>query len=133
MSGYYENLTAEEQGRVLAAVAGLKLNAKKGIPITRKDVNAAFLQATGKELTLSMMRDPSVVQLMSIITPGAGLRGAAPQTKATGVPTRPDPTISITDRNLAVRGLPVPKAPTPVPAGSTRYSATYASGSRFGR
>lgn len=133
MGGYYENLTVDEQGKVLAAMAGLKLNAKGGQPITRKDVNAAFLQATGKALTLDMMRDPSVVQLMSIITPGAGLSGITSRTRTTSTTGRPDPITSITDRNLAARGLPVPKASTPAPTGSTRYSAASAGGTRFGR
>ncbi len=128
---YYENLTVEEQGKVLAAMAGLKLNAKSGAPITRKDVNVAFLQATGKPLTIDMMRDPSVVQLMSTITPGTGATGTFSRGRSSG--SMPDPVTSITDRNLAARGLPVPKASNPAPMGSTRYSAASASGTRFGR
>ena len=132
MSGYYENLTVEEQGKVLAAMAGLKLNAKSGAPITRKDVNVAFLQATGKPLTIDMMRDPSVVQLMGIINPGRGVTDAFSRGRTPDSAT-PDPITSITDRNLAARGLPVPKTSGPAPMGSTRYSAASVSGSRFGR
>lgn len=126
MSGYYNSLTTEEQNKVLAALAGLKLHAKRGETITRNEINIAFSQATGKQLSQEYMRDPSVVQLMGLLAPsrlqtGAVYRGSGSQKSA-------DPSIAITDRNLAARGLPVPKSAASLP-GVTRYSA----GSRFGR
>jgi len=115
---------------VLASAAGLKLNAKQGKPITRKDVNAAFLQATGRPLTQEFMRDPSVVQMMGLIAPERGSTGAFSHRREIKTPT--DPSTAITDRNMAARGLPVPNRP-PV-QGATRYSAGSASDtSRFGR
>lgn len=130
MSGYYENLTFDEQGKVLAAMAGLKLNAQKGIPITRQDVNVAFLQATGKPLSIGYMRDPAVVQLMSLAGPGSGLKAIQNKPRTFGaIPS----STAITDRNLATRGLPVPKTSAVPPAGTTRYSAASVGGSRFSR
>lgn len=131
MGNFYNQLTPEEQGSVLSAVAGLKLNAKQGKAITRKEINAAFLQATGKTLSLEYMRDPSVVQLMSMVSPAKSYTGvySANQPKTS---TGAYPSTSITDRNLAARGLPVPKTSTYVP-GQTRYSAGFTANSRYGR
>lgn len=126
---YYQDLTPDEQGRVLSAMAGLKLNASQGKPVTRLDVNTAFLQATGKQLSMEYIRDPSVVQLMSIVTPSRASTGVFSEKQ--GVANRIDPSTAITDRNLAARGLPVPKTYSQTP-GITRYSAT-ATNSRYGR
>lgn len=128
MSGYYQNLTVEEQGKVLSAMAGLKLNASQGKPVTRQDVNMAFLQATGKQLSIEHMRDPSVIQLMGLVTPNRGYTGAFAEKPNSN--QRIDPSTAITDRNLAARGLPVPKVSSPLP-GATRYSA--GGTNRFGR
>lgn len=129
--GYYENLSPEEQGQVLAVMAGLKLNRDRGQAITREDVNAAFLQATGKPLSVEYMRDPAVIQLMSLVSPARGETGAFVKGRVSGSGVY-NPSIAITDRNLAARGLPVPKAPAPPLTGTTRYSASAVSG-RFGK
>lgn len=129
MSGYYTNLTLEEQGKVLSAMAGLKLNATQGKPVTRQDINMAFLQATGKPLSLEYMRDPSVVQLLGLVNPRAST-GAFADKRIQN--QKIDPSTAITDRNLAARGLPVPTRSTPMP-GATRYSAGATNNSRYGR
>lgn len=133
MSGFYNDLTVEEQGRVLAAMAGLKLNASQGKPVTRLDVNAAFMQATGKSLSIEYMRDPAVVQLMGLVSPSRGATGAFSSNRQ--AQNRQDPSTAITDRNLAARGLPVPSRPSAPLPGTTRYSAGSGSVSnaRFGR
>lgn len=130
MSGYYTNLTFNEQQKVLSVIAGLKMNAGSGKAITRQEVNTAFMQAVGKPLSIEFMRDPSVVSLMSLVSPSRGSSGAFSQKGNPRLNT--DPSTAITDRNMAARGLPVPKASTPA-LGGTRYSAGAANNSRYGR
>jgi hypothetical protein len=128
---YYQNLNAEEQGKVLSVMVGLKLNANRGQKVTREEVNKAFIQAVGKPLSLEYMRDPSVVQLMGLLAPERAQTGVYSGTKQ--ATPRSAHTAAITDRNLASRGLPVPKTPSPPPMGATRYSASATGDSRFGR
>ena len=105
MGGYYTELSLEEQGAVLAAAAGLRLNRKLGKEITRKDLNAAFAKATdGKQLSNEFMRDPAVIQLMSLLAPGRGQTGAFKNEKD----------IDKTDKNLEARGIPVLRTGTPI-------------------
>lgn len=113
---YYQDLTIEEQNKVLGAMAGLKLNAKDR-KITRQDINVAFAQALGRPLSMEYMRDPSVVQLLSL--EGYGVQSAL---KVEEKPKAPNQFAS-TDSHLAARGLPTPKAGTGTVIGSTRYSA----------
>lgn len=130
--GYYEDLSFEEEQAILSVMASLKLNRDRGQAVTRQDINKAFAQATGKVLSLYHMRDPAVIQLMSMISPVHKETGAFSRSRTPGsVPS--DPSIAITDKNLAARGLPVPRAPAPTPIGATRYSSSAAPGSRFGR
>ncbi len=120
---YYQDLTPEQQRNILSAMAGLRLNASQGKEITRQEVNAAFRQATGKELSLEYMRDPAVVQMMSLLAPSRATTDFRSRTNPqNAIPSNP---YAQTDSNLAVRGLPVPKPPAAgMPAGySTRYSA----------
>lgn len=129
MAGYYNNLTQDEQGKVLGEMAALKINASNK-QITRSDVNAAFTRATGKALTQEYMRDPSVIQLMGVAASSAVGASAFSSRKSSAPGPRSSGT-SITDRNISTMGLPVPKAPAPPPAGGTRYSAGAASGAKF--
>lgn len=130
MSGYYNDLTFDEQQKVLSAMVGLKLNLNSGKPVTRQDINAAFMQATGKQLSIEYMRDPSVVQLMGLVSEGRASTGAFKSDPR--INKKPDPVTTMTDRNLAARGLPVPSRAPSIP-GATRYSAGAVGNSRYGR
>jgi hypothetical protein len=126
---YYGDLSVEEQGKVLSAMAGLKLNARNGVPITRAQINSAFMQALGKPLSMEYMRDPSVVQLLSLESHGKA---------EAAIKTQQANQFSSTDAHLAARGLPVPPASSTT-VGSTRYSARVSTSSpasgrgRYGR
>jgi hypothetical protein len=133
MSGYYNDLTQEEQIAVVSAMAGLRLNAKNGKKVTRQDLNSAFVQATGKQLTQEYMRDPAVVQLMTLLAPSRGETGAFRDKRQETAQQELSATTAITDRNLAARGMPVPTRPATPPPGATRYSASASGGSRFGK
>ena len=124
---YYQNLTAEEQGKILSVMAGLKLNLKAGKPLTMMDINSAFTQATGKTLSMDYMRDPAVVQLVSLVSTS---KVSAPRQFGT---SSPNPTTQSTDAHLAARGIPVAQGNMGTTLGSTRYSARITPSSKWSK
>jgi len=116
---YYQNLTFDEQQKVLSAMAGLRLNAGKGQAITREDINIAFARAVGKPLSIEYMRDSSVVQLMGLLGSGRGNT----RVHGRGEKAPKYMPLSSTDAHLAARGMPVSNPSMGSSLGSTRYSA----------